>query len=63
MLCFASAFLVAFARVYADQHWFSDVSAGAMLGILSGLWLARLHARLPDSAFDRLLLGASPRSV
>jgi undecaprenyl-diphosphatase len=59
MLCFASAFLVAFARVYADQHWFSDVSAGALLGILSGGWLARIHARVHDSAFDRFLLGAS----
>lgn len=59
MLAFASAFLVAFARVYTDQHWFSDVSAGALLGMVSGIWIARLHARRPDSRFDRILLGAT----
>ena len=59
MVLFAAAFLVAFSRVYTDQHWASDVAIGALLGILSGSWLARFHTRTPDARIDRLLLGTS----
>jgi membrane-associated phospholipid phosphatase len=55
---FAAAFLVAFARLYANQHWFSDVAAAAALGSAIGFLLARWHERHPDTAFDRALLGA-----
>jgi len=58
MLYFAAAFLVAFSRVYTDQHWFSDVAAGALLGLLSGIWLVRFHARNRNSRLDRIMLGA-----
>ncbi len=58
-LFFAAAFLVAFARMYTDQHWFSDVMVGAAIGIGTGVWLARLHARHPNSRFDRFMLGAT----
>ena len=55
----AAAFLVAFARLYSNQHWFSDVIAGALLGIGTGLLLTRWHLNRPRTAFDRALLGAS----
>jgi membrane-associated phospholipid phosphatase len=50
--------LVAFVRVYTNQHWFSDVVAGAVLGATTGVLLARWHERHPGTAFDRALLGA-----
>jgi undecaprenyl-diphosphatase len=56
---FAAAFLVAFARLYSNQHWFSDVAAGALLGFGTGFLLTRWHVRHPRSAFDRALLGAT----
>ena len=58
LVVFASALLVAFARVYTDQHWLSDVVVGALLGSVTGIVLTRWHNRHPQSAFDRVLLGA-----
>ena len=57
LVVFASALLVAFARVFTDQHWLSDVVVGALLGSITGLLLTRWHNRHPQSAFDRVLLG------
>jgi len=61
---FAAALLVAFARMYTNQHWFSDVVVGAILGCTTGLLLTRWHERHPGTAFDRALLGsgAEPKS-
>jgi undecaprenyl-diphosphatase len=55
----AAAFLVAFARLYSNQHWFSDVIAGALLGFTTGVLLSRWHIDHPRTAFDRALLGAT----
>src|SRR5262249_55978189 len=60
---FVSAFFVGFARTYTNQHWFSDVCAGAIIGIASGVFIARWHERHPRTAFDRTLLGASPEGT
>lgn len=62
-LYFTAAFLVAFSRVYTDQHWFSDVAVGALLGLLSGIWLVRFHARNPNSRLDRIMLGAPAKHL
>lgn len=56
---FSAALLVAFARVYTNQHWFSDVLAGAVLGSSTGYLLTRWHERHPRTRFDRALLGAT----
>ena len=53
----ASAVLVAFARVYTNQHWLSDVIVGAALGSAAAVFVMRLHGRAPNSRFDQLLLG------
>jgi membrane-associated phospholipid phosphatase len=54
---FAAALLVAFARVYTNQHWLSDVLVGAALGSATGYLLTRWHERHPHTPFDRALLG------
>lgn len=56
---FFSTLLVAFARTYTNQHWFSDVLAGALLGATTGFMIARWHARHPGTAFDRVMAGAA----
>ena len=56
---FATALLVAFARVFANQHWLSDVVAGAVLGMCTGFAIAHWHGRHPQSSFDRALLGST----
>jgi membrane-associated phospholipid phosphatase len=56
---FSSVLLVGFARMYANQHWFSDVVVAAVLGTMTGLLLARWHERHPRTAFDRVLLGGA----
>lgn len=56
---FAAALLVAFARVFANQHWLSDVVAGAVLGMCTGFAIAHWHRRHPQSSFDRALLGST----
>jgi membrane-associated phospholipid phosphatase len=55
---FAAVLLVAFARIYTNQHWFSDVIVGAVLGGVTGFLLTRWHERHANTAFDRVLLGA-----
>lgn len=56
---FSSTLLVAFARIYTNQHWFSDVLAGAMLGATTGFLIAAWHERHPRTGFDRVLAGAA----
>jgi membrane-associated phospholipid phosphatase len=56
---FTSTLLVAFARIYTNQHWFSDVLAGALLGAITGFLIARWHERHPRTAFDRVMAGAA----
>lgn len=53
----SAALLVGFARLYSNQHWFSDVLAGAALGSATGYLLTRWHERHPRTPFDRALLG------
>ena len=45
---FIGSTLVSFCRVFAGIHWFSDVLAGALIGVFSGwavVMLARIFAR------------------
>lgn len=45
---FGLAFAVAIARVAVGAHWPADVSAGAVLGMFSGLMGATIASRIPD---------------
>ena len=60
---FLATLLVAFARMYTNQHWFSDVVAGAVIGSAAGFLLTDWHQRHPHSAFDRAMLGAGDASA
>lgn len=53
----ASALAVAFARMYADQHWLSDVVVAAMLGAGVSTLLARVHAAGPHPRYEHVMLG------
>lgn len=57
---FMSAVGVAMARIYTDQHWFTDVCAAAVIAALTSLLLARMHARSPSPRYDRVMLGIRP---
>ena len=47
----------AFARMYSDAHWLTDVLAGATIGIVTGHAASRWHVKRPGHAIDRLFLG------
>ena len=53
---FGSATLVGIARMYHDQHWASDVVAGAAIGTFSGLTVVKYAYRHPQNRLDRWLL-------
>jgi membrane-associated phospholipid phosphatase len=55
-LVYGGATLVAWARVYGEKHWASDVLAGAGIGTLSGLLVVRYHVLHPHTRLDRWLL-------
>jgi len=54
-----SAVGVGVARMYADQHWLSDVVAALVLGTATSLALARVHERRPAVGYHRVMLGAA----
>jgi len=59
-LTYGSATMVGAARIYSNNHWTTDVVAGAMVGTFSGLVVTRWHRAHPNNKLDRWLL---PKSV
>lgn len=57
---YGAATLVGFARLFKNEHWASDVVAGAGIGTFSGILFDRYNRRYPDNVFDRIFL---PQSV
>ena len=56
---FGGATLVGISRMYHDQHWASDVVAGAAVGTFSGFKVVKYAYRHPDNVIDRVLLPLS----
>ena len=57
---YGGASLVGISRVYHDQHWASDVVAGAAIGTFSGLKVVRYAYRHPRNTIDRNLVADHP---
>ncbi len=58
-LLFAAGILPGLVRIQLDQHWASDVLAGAFMGVLSGYKVVSYSHAHPNNVFDRTLLKVS----
>jgi membrane-associated phospholipid phosphatase len=61
-LAYGGAAAVAWSRVYEDKHWASDVTAGALIGIVAGRGTVRLLHR-PRGAADPPAVAVAPGLV
>jgi membrane-associated phospholipid phosphatase len=55
---YGAATLTGVSRMYNNQHWASDVIAGAAIGTLTGIKVFRYQHSHPDNWLDRKLLRA-----
>jgi membrane-associated phospholipid phosphatase len=53
---FTAALLPGLSRIQLDQHWASDIFAGAFMGILAGYKVTKYSHDHPNNWFDRKLL-------
>lgn len=53
---FAAGLLPGLVRIQLDQHWASDVAAGAFMGIFAGYKVVSYSHAHPNNLFDRTLL-------
>lgn len=58
-LLFAAGILPGISRIQLDQHWASDILAGAFMGAFAGYKVVSYSHDHPDNRFDRVLLKAS----
>ncbi|MBX6363992.1 MAG: phosphatase PAP2 family protein [Gemmatimonadetes bacterium] len=56
---FSGATLVGVSRMFHDQHWATDVAAGAAIGTFSGIKTVRYVYRHPQNKVDRVLLSTT----
>ncbi|HKH91958.1 MAG TPA: phosphatase PAP2 family protein [Gemmatimonadaceae bacterium] len=56
---FAAGLLPGLARIQLDQHWASDIFAGAFMGVFAGYKVTKYSHDHPKNRFDRVLLKAS----
>jgi membrane-associated phospholipid phosphatase len=55
---FAAGLLPGLARIELDQHWASDIAAGAFMGVFAGYKVTKYSHDHPKNRFDRVLLHA-----
>jgi len=55
-LLFAAGILPGISRIQLDQHWASDIVAGAFMGAFAGYKVVTYSHDHPDNRFDRVLL-------
>ena len=55
-LLFGAGLLPGLARIQLNQHWASDIFAGAFMGIFAGYKVTKYSHDHPDNWFDRKLL-------
>jgi membrane-associated phospholipid phosphatase len=53
---FAAGLLPGLVRIQLDQHWASDVAAGAFMGVFAGYKVVSYSHAHPTNVFDRTLL-------
>jgi membrane-associated phospholipid phosphatase len=58
-VAYTGATLAAGSRLYKNEHWASDVVAGAGLGSFSAIFVDRFNRRYPNNIFERVFLPAS----
>lgn len=58
-LLFAAGILPGISRIQLDQHWASDILAGAFMGVFAGYKVVSYSHDHPNNRFDRVLLKAS----
>ena len=56
---FAAGILPGLSRIQLDQHWASDVLAGALMGVFAGYKVVSYSHDHPNNRFDRVLLRMS----
>ncbi|MDB4878616.1 MAG: phosphoesterase PA-phosphatase related protein [Gemmatimonadetes bacterium] len=56
---YAAGMLPGIARINLDQHWASDIAAGAFMGVFTAYKVVSYSHAHPDNAFDRVLLKAT----
>ena len=60
---FATPVAVAFARMFTDLHWLSDIVVALTIGTVTSVVLGRIHAKAKCTKYDRLMLGADAPSA
>lgn len=58
-LLFAAGILPGLVRVQLDQHWASDIAAGAFMGVFAGYKVVSYSHAHPNNRFDKFFLRAS----
>lgn len=56
LVTYGSATATAYARIYKNRHWLSDVVAGAGVGTVTALAIDRWHATRPGNRIDGFFL-------
>jgi membrane-associated phospholipid phosphatase len=53
---YGMALVTTYSRLHPDEHWLSDLTLGAGIGLVSGWAVTRWHATRPDNWVDRFFL-------